>query len=367
MQNKRVAVFIPTLASGGAESTMVILAKGLQARGYDVDLLVKNKEGAFSQFIPDSIRIIDFNVSSMRYTLRKLISYSRNERPLSVVSAMELPNLISILAGLFARQRPKIIVSIHSIISKHPPIYSRIADRILFGVLYRFSDVIVCVSNTCAQDAIHYLKLPRSKVHVIYNPVFRPEILEKANEPVSCSWFGDKSILKIISIGRLVVEKDHKTLIKAFKLVRETHKAQLIILGEGPLQPDLLQLIKALDLDQDVLLPGFVQNPYPLISQSDVFVLSSTSEGLGNVLIEAIACNCPVVSTDCPGGPREILKNGQYGHLTPVGDYVAMADAIKRVIQGDKRLAPREWLEKFRLDNSVDQYQRLIEEKDNPL
>lgn len=365
MQNKRVAIFVPTLASGGAESTMVILAGELQARGYEVDLLVKSKEGGFSQSIPDSIRIIDFNVSTMRYTLRKLISYCNNEHPICIVSAMELPNLISILAGLVVRQGPKTIISIHAIISKQKPIYGRIADRILFGFLFRFSDNIVCVSNTCAQDAIAYLRLPRAKVRVIYNPVFRPEILDKAREPVSCSWYHDKSTIKIISIGRLVADKDHKTLLKAFKLIRDTYAAKLIILGEGPLRPDLLHLIKLLDLEQDVWLPGFVQNPYPLISQSDVFVLSSTSEGLGNVLIEAMACNCPVVSTDCPGGPREILNGGQYGHLTPVGDPVAIAAAVTSVLQGEKRLAPPEWLEKFHLDRSVDQYQRLIEGKDN--
>jgi glycosyltransferase involved in cell wall biosynthesis len=364
MQNKRAAIFIPTFASGGAESTMVILARELQARGYEVDLLVKSKAGGLSQSIPDSLRIIEFNVSTMRYTLRKLISYCNKEVPVAIVSAMELPNLISVIAGLFARQRPKTIVSIHSILSKQKPIYGRMIDRILFGILYRLSDKIVCVSNTCAQDAIRYLGLPRAKVRVIYNPVFRPEILEKAKERISYAWLDDKPAIKILSIGRLVTEKDQKTLIKALKLVRERYDAQLIILGEGPLRSELLQLAQSLGLEQDVSLPGFVQNPYPLISQADVFVLSSTLEGLGNVLIEALACNCPVVSTDCPGGPREILDGGQYGHLTPVGDHAAMAEAILSVLSGDKRLAPPEWLEKFCLESSVDQYQQLIEGKD---
>ena len=364
MPNKRIAIFIPTLQGGGAELSMIALAKGLGARGYSVDLLVKNKRGELSGSIPANIRLIDFNVPTMRYTLGKLIAYIRNEHPNVIISAMELPNLSLTLVTIASKQKPKTIITIHNTLSLQPPIYNRIMDRVLFGLMYRFSNKIVCVSDTCAKDTIKYLHLPKTKVFVINNPILNEDIYIKSKESVSYSWFNESDRKRILSIGRLVPQKDHKTLIKAFKFVREVYEAQLIILGEGYLRPDLIQLSESLGLEQDVFLPGFVQNPYSLISQSDVFVLSSIYEGFGNALVEAMALNCPVVSTDCLSGPREILAHGKYGHLVSVGDAQAMADAILEVIAGDKRLAPSDWLDQYHVDHSVDQYVRLIEAQD---
>lgn len=364
MPNKRIAIFIPTLEGGGAELSMIALAKGLCARGYSVDLLVKNTQGELRGSIPANIRLIDFNVPTMRYTLGKLITYIKNEHPEAIISAMELSNLSLTLASLASKQRPKTIITIHNTLSLQPPIYNRNLDRILFGLMYRFSNKIVCVSDTCAKDTIKYLHLPKAKVFVINNPILNDDIYIKAKEIVSYPWFPGSDRKRILSIGRLVPQKDHKNLIKAFKLVRDVYEAQLIILGEGYLRLELIELSEALGVDQDVSLPGFIQNPYPLIAQSDVFVLSSIYEGFGNVLVEALAVKCPVVSTDCLSGPREILAHGKYGHLVSVGDSQEMADAILEVIAGDKRLAPSDWLDQYHVDHSVDQYVRLIEAQD---
>lgn len=362
MDNKRIAIFIPTLEGGGAESTMVILAQGLQTRGCTVDLILKQRRGELSQNIPESINVIDFNVSIMRYTLKKLVEYEKNYHPDAIISALELPNMTSILASKAVRGCPRVIISIHGLISKQKPIYNQWFDRLLFSATYPFADDIVTVSQTCAQDAIQYLHLPKSKVKVIYNPIISEGLYQRAEEPILHAWFGAKSKKTILSIGRLESVKDHKTLLKAFKLVREREEAQLVILGEGTLKAEIQQVVNKIGLSEEVLMPGFISNPYPIIANADVLVISSLHEALPNVLVEALACQCPVVSTAC-GGPEEILGYGKYGHLVPIGDHEAMAAAIVKVLKGDKRLATPEWLEQFSVDRNIDAYLNLFENK----
>lgn len=359
MNNKRIAIFIPTLEGGGAESTMVMLAQGLAAKGYLVDLILKQRRGELSLSIPSLINVIDFNVSVMRYTLRKLIHYEKDIQPDAIISALELPNVTSIIASRLVKKRPRVIISIHGLISKQKPIYSKLIDRLLFSATYPLADDIVTVSQTCAKDAINHLGLPQSKVKVIYNPIINESLYQKAQESVSINWMVEKTKKTILSIGRLETVKDHKTLLKAFRLVRDKYDAQLIILGDGTQKSIIQDSVNQLNLTNDVHIPGFVTNPYPIISNADVLVISSLHEALPNVLVEALACQCPVVSTAC-GGPEEILGYGKFGHLVSIGDFEAMAKAIGDVLQGDKRLATKDWLEQFSVDRNIDAYLNLV-------
>lgn len=154
--------------------------------------------------------------------------------------------------------------------------------------------------------------------------------------------------------------KSYDTLIRAFARLRKTLQARLIIAGEGPERATLEELAKSLGVVDDVDMPGFVQNPFAYMSRASVFVLSSTYEGLPNALIEAMACGCPVVSTNCPSGPEEILRGGKYGHLVPVHDIEAMARAIELVLKGDRRLPPVNWLEQYRIDRVADHYRKAL-------
>lgn len=141
-------------------------------------------------------------------------------------------------------------------------------------------------------------------------------------------WYKDKKTPLIIAVGRLSPEKDYKTLLSAYKKVKEQIECRLIILGEGAERTNLLNLANSLDITEYIDLPGFVSNPYAWIARSNLFVLSSRYEGLPTVLIEALACGTPVVSTNCISGPAEILENGKFGDLVPVGDVEALAKAI---------------------------------------
>jgi glycosyltransferase involved in cell wall biosynthesis len=182
-----------------------------------------------------------------------------------------------------------------------------------------------------AQDLSTATGIPRERISTIYNPVVPPELLTRAKAPLEHPWFEPDSPPVLLGVGRLSAQKDFPTLLRAFARVRRLRPARLIILGEGKrpgYRPELLALARELGVGEDVQLPGFAENPYAYMARASVFVMSSAWEGLPSVLVEALACGCPVVSTDCPSGPREILQGGRYGRLVPVGDAEALAKAI---------------------------------------
>lgn len=198
-------------------------------------------------------------------------------------------------------------------------------------------------------------------MRVIHNPVVTPKLFEQAKEPIDREWFKDGAPPVILGVGRLSLQKDFPTLIRAFTIVRKQLPARLMILGEGEERPQIEAMIKELGLASEVALPGFVSNPYAFMSRAAVFVLSSVYEGLPTVLIEAMAVGTPVVSTDCPSGPREILGFGKYGMLVPVRDFEALANAIVTTLSDQTDVEGlRQQAQKFSLENTVNGYLELI-------
>ena len=356
---KRIAIFIPTFAGGGAESAMVILAQELSRRGFLVDLILKKAQGELLVKVPPEVNIINFDVPAMRHTITKLVRYINQKQPDTIISALELPNVVSILARILAKSKPQIIISIHGIISKQNPIYHKSLDRVIFKLLYPRADHIVAVSNICAQDAVKYLHLPHSKINVNYNPVIDEGFYIRSKELNLFSFPEKQNYKKILSIGRLEKVKDHQTLLLAFKEIQKKYYTKLIILGEGTYRKEISKWVNEMGLENDVIMPGFVQNPLPIMRESDVLVNASKHESFSIVIVEALACHCPVVSTAC-GGPEEILANGKYGHLVPIGDHIAMAETIEKVFKGDLRLADTEWLNQFSVESNTQKYVQLI-------
>jgi glycosyltransferase involved in cell wall biosynthesis len=202
--------------------------------------------------------------------------------------------------------------------------------------------------------------MPRQRIQVIYNPIITPELRAKAQVPLEHPWFRPGHLPVILAVGRLTAQKDFRTLITAFAQVRKNRQARLLILGEGEERRALEMLAEQLGVESDVGLPGFVQNPYPYMCGASLFVLSSRWEGLPGVLIEALYCGVPLISMDCPSGPREILAKGQYGQLLPVGDVDALAQAIIATLNGKTQRAPRESWSLFEQDIIVDQYIKIL-------
>ena len=195
-------------------------------------------------------------------------------------------------------------------------------------VSYRSVDAIVAVSQGVADDIARTTGLPSARIRVICNPVVTAKMLGLAQEPVAHPWLRPDSPPVILAAGRLTKQKDFATLIRAFQRVRQSQPCRLLILGKGQLQSDLESLASALGVRDEVDFPGFVANPYAYMAKAALFALSSAWEGSPNVLTEALALGTPVVATDCPSGPREILQGGRYGRLVPVGDVQRLGEAI---------------------------------------
>ncbi len=205
------------------------------------------------------------------------------------------------------------------------------------------------------------LNLNPGSVQVIYNPVVNEKLRHKAQKPLEHPWFAEHQPPVILAVGRLLPPKDFDTLIQAFAQLRKKRPLRLLILGEGKLRSALESLIDNLGIKADVSLPGYTDNPYGYMTKAGVFVLSSHFEGLPTVIIEALTCNCQVVATDCPYGPQEILANGEFGHLVPVGDVTALASAIELALDQPINIEKlKQRSENFTVLSSVDAYLKLF-------
>ncbi len=326
-----VALFIPTLHGGGAERVLLNLAQYLRDRSCGVDLVAAGAVGPLLEAVPAGVRVVDLGSSHVLGSLPSLVRYLRRCRPRAMLSALDHANLVAIWAGMLTKARTKVFVSVHVAQGAAPRAAWRGRDRWvrrLAGVSYSRAEAVVAVSKGVADDLVHGVGVPSGKVRVIHNPVVLPAVVEASALDPGHPWLVRGGPPVILGAGRLTAQKDFATLITAFANVRTVRPSRLLILGEGEERAKLEGLIRALSIEQEVSLYGFTTNPYAFMSRAGVFVLSSAWEGFGIVLVEAMACGTPVVSTDCVAGPAEILENGKYGRLVPVGDGQALADAI---------------------------------------
>ena len=334
MKISKIAIFLSDLGGGGAEKVMLNLADGFIARNLAVDLVLVRKTGAYISQINPKLNLIDLQGKSLSRSLPLLIRYLKQEQPSVLLSALEDTNIVAIFAKWLANVGTKVTVTVHNTLSQesiHANDLKRKLVPYLVPWLYLLADNVVAVSHGVAQDLIK-LGLSKHKINAVYNPIVTPDLETKLQQSLEHPWFSSDEPPVIMGVGRLDKQKDFPTLIRAFAEVRKRIPAKLIILGEGDEKSNLQSLIDKLGIKEDVLLPGFVQNPYVYMQQANIVVLSSAWEGFGNVLVEAMAAGTPVVSTDCPCGPAEILADGKYGKLVSVADVNGMAKAIYQTL-----------------------------------
>jgi glycosyltransferase involved in cell wall biosynthesis len=340
-----ISLFLPSLHGGGAERVMVTLANELRCRGYRVEFVVAEAAGQFMGHLRDDVRLVDLGVRRTVLALFPLAGYLRKRKPLVLVSAMTHANLVAVAAAFLSRSRTKVAISEHAIISLWARQAVSFSSRWVFKLvplLYGHADFISGVSHEVADDLSRFASLPAGRVRAIYNPFDLVEIRRRASGELAHPWFSPGMPPVILGMGRLDEAKGFETLIKAFAVVRETADARLLILGEGSLRAPLETMIGELGIpSSEVQLPGYVADPYPFLARCAVFALSSRTEGLPSVLIEAMACGASIVSTDCKSGPREILEGGRWGTLVPVGDAVALAGAISAALDARGGSDPR--------------------------
>lgn len=334
-KKRHLAIFVSFSGTGGVERVTLNLLQGLSRLDVQVDLLMVVARRGQPPSIPwPNIRVIDLKVKHSQMAIPALIRYLRSERPDVLMVAKDRAVRAAIIAHWLARVNTRLVGQLHMNMTgflESKPQLQRWLRTAPMRWLFPYLDRIICVSEGVVEDTLAITKMPPERVVAIRNPVITPELVEQAKEPVDHPWFNE-NVPVIMGAGRLTPEKDFPTLIRAFARVRQERNCRLMILGEGPLQPELESLIAELDLAASVSLPGFCANPFAFMKRASLFVMSSAWEGSGNVLVEALALGIPSVSTDCPYGPRETLADGKYGPLVPVGDHEGLASAMLQTL-----------------------------------
>lgn len=361
---ERIAIFMPSLFGAGGQRSMLNLAHGIAECGYAVDLVLAQAEGEFLPNVQPSIRVVDLKASRALTSLPALVRYLRREQPEVMLSVFGYVNIVALWAWRLARVPTKLFVNEQNTVSMEAGNASSWRMRLTPSLMKRFypwADGIVVVSEGVREDMAAVTDIPPERITVIYNPsVARADVHEKAQEPVDHPWFEPDQPPVLVAVGRLQPQKDYPMLIEAFARLRATHEAHLLILGEGKERPALEALVAQSGLEQDVSLPGFVDNPYAYMARASLFVLSSRWEGLPTVLIEALCCGTPAVATNCPSGPQEILRGGEYGRLVPVGDADAFAQAIRMTLDNGTTAPPPESWHPYEQETVVGQYISLL-------
>lgn len=331
MSQDLITLFIPSVHGGGAERAMLVFASELVKLKYLVDLVLVKLEGAHISRIPLGVRVIDLNSRRMLLALPKLMSYLVKNKPRAIFSTITHANIALAIAAKYARVScPVIARQSNAPLSETKDSFGRrIAGR-LIPRAYKSVSGVIAVSDGVRDELLELSSDLEGLISVIPTPVISDEMLGEGQEPTGHPWLlHDREAPVIVSAGRLEKHKGMLELIRAFYIVRQEIDARLIILGEGSQQGELEAVIDSLGLKQVVDLHGFKTNPFGYMNQANLFVLASHYEGLPNVLIQAMAFGTPVVATDCPSGPLEILDHGRLGKLVKVGDINALAEAIK--------------------------------------
>lgn len=325
-----VALLLPDLRGGGAERVSINLANELVARGYSVDMVVMRAAGKLMPLLDPKVRVVDLGAARMRGVFLPLVRYLRETQPSSLLACMWPLTVIASCAASSSKTR--LVVVEHTTLSVAERSRDRFHNLILkttMRLLFPRADGVVAVSQGAADDLAGIAQLPRERVVAIYNPIVGGAKAARTEEiPESLDWSNGPHH-KILAVGTLKAIKDYATLLQAFALLRRNVEARLLILGEGEERGRLEQMIQELGIGADVCLPGYVSSTEAYFQMADLHVLSSVGEGLPTVIVEAMEQGVPVVSTDCPSGPREILDNGRYGALVPVSDPNALARAMQ--------------------------------------
>ena len=401
-----IGFVLPSLSGGGAERVMLDLAAALIARGHRADLVIPRLAGDYRAAIPRGVRLYrgrlphtdrrflrevqrsgvavtalgvnPFTVAwvglvlgrkhpgvrvrrkrSLYASVHILNRYLRNARPQVLVSALPSADAAAVCAAELTDRAVPVVVTVHiNVVAAYAPEWLA-ASR----TLYPLADAVVAVSRGVAESVRRSLGVDAERVSVIYNGVPAGRIRRLAQAEVTHPWFADGEPPVVLSVGREARQKDHPTLVEAFGLARREVNSRLVILGKlsAPYRARLRSLARGYGVEGDLGFVDFDENPYRYMRRAGLLALSSRWEGLPTVVLEALACGTPVVSTDAPYGPREIL--GGWGDLPPVGDAPALARALVATLRGERPTeeALRARAADFSEEKATDAYLELFE------
>lgn len=367
MEKKKVMFFIYQLGAGGAARTLLNILNHMNREEFTPILVTLNFNGNYETYLRSDIKFIKLNTKRLRSAILPLAKLIRQERPDILFSTIPVYNTVAILAELLSFTKTKLIVREAALLggSRRENAFLR-----LFGCLYRFASKVIALSEGVKKNLVQRYRVKEKKIQVIYNPIDINNIQQLAEQegdmPKEHQAIFTKGSKIIVTAGRLVEEKDHETLIKAFAKVQKRLDCELIILGEGECEHDLQDVAKKLAIHQKVHFLGFQQNPYVYFKHADLFVLSSLREGFGHVLVESLAVGTPVVTTNCKPGAKEVLQDGKFGRISPVGNPDELAEQIYASLQLselDKKAVIQKGIERakdFAAPTIVRQYEAMF-------
>jgi len=343
MSRARLLVVTPSLGGGGAERHLIRILPALMA-AFEVEIATLRPGGPLRPAVPAPVGVHEIGSLGWIAAARRLRALLRRHRFDLVLSFQEAANIPVLLALRLVTpaERPRSAVSTQSapsvVLADAKP---RTRWRVSTAMrrLYPLADSVIVASQGVAGDIAAVAPAAAGRITCIYNAGIDATVVERAREPCSHPFFATGEPV-LVACGRLTGQKDYPTLLRAVARIRAGRAVRLIVIGDGPLERDLAALTRDLGLEDAVDFPGYVDNPYPCMGRASLFVLSSRSEGFGNVLVEALALARPIVATDCPHGPGEILDRGTYGRLVPPGDPGALAEAVLGLL-GDPGEAAR--------------------------
>lgn len=358
-----VAVLLPDARGGGTERVRLLLIEEFIRLGIKVDLVLCCARGELLDEVPTSCRIVDLGASRMRHFPLRLRRYVVRYRPRTLLVALWPLTGIVCLVNRTLWRRPRLVVTEHNDFRRMPSLTAleKWGLRYFGRWLYSLADAVGAVSHGVARSMSGATGFPLANINVVYNPIRKiiPVAIDPDDSDIA-TWWHDGG-RRIVAVGSLKPQKGFGVLLTAFARIAEPLDAKLLVLGEGQLRAPLAEKIAQLGLEDRVKMPGFRVNPFPFMQQADLLVLSSFWEGLPGVLIEALACGTPVVATDCPSGPAEILQDGAYGMLVPVGNEYALAEGIRRTLEAppeESRLRQR--AQAFTQDAAAGEYLALL-------
>ncbi len=356
-----LSVFVAGLAHGGVGKMRVHLINEFARRGLRVDLLLADMDSPYLQKVDPAVRVIDVGTSHALFGIPRLAYYLLRERPHVMLTQRVRVNVLALRAKRLVNSQTRIFVTANTNITRQlesAKPKKRQKQLALIRRYYPHNTGIIAISRGVGDDLAKILGWPSERITTAPNPVVTPELYRLAKAPPEHPWFHDDGPPVILGVGRLEPQKDFTTLLEAFALLRQRHPCRLMILGEGKLRRELTELAKRLNIQDSLRMPGFVTNPYPYMAHASLFTLSSAWEGFGNVLAEALALGTPVVATDCPNGPSEILEQGRYGPLVPMKNPEALAEAMEKTLASppDRNLLREAAQRRYTVERSADAY-----------
>ncbi len=374
----QVTLLMRSLTGGGAERVMLNLALGLSRRGLRVDIVATAGGQSLPEDAPETLKLIALEhwqvgrwaLSWQRPVFRTLVrcgalvQYLKRVQPPVLLSAMHYLNETAILAVKAAGGRTRCVVAEHTNLtleSRYVEQWQARFSPILVRCLYPLADQVLAVSEGVAADLAPTARLDLNDIQVLYNPVLSKALYEQAEDEIEHEWLQPGAAPVVMGMGRFVRQKNFGLLLQAFALLLlERPEVRLMLVGGGRDRVALEQMATELGISDRVEFLDFVDNPAAYLKRARVLALSSSWEGLPTVMIEALALDCPVVATDCPSGPAELLAE-QRGRLVPPGSPKAMAKALGLALDQPARTVSQTWLEQFEVEQAVERYATALQ------